>query len=359
MATLLPNGKQQFLDASGAPLVGGKVYFYIPGTTTPKDTYQDAGATILNTNPVTLDSAGEAVIYGSGAYRQIVNDADGVTIWDQLTADTSSAQSSWSGASTGTANAQAVTAANFTSDDGQQISFLAGYTNSGSTTLNVNGAGPISIKRDTASGPVNLVGGEIVAGGLCTVTYDSGLGAFHLFSMVPAFNAATVAAAALPKAGGTMTGDLVLYGSAPATSASAAPKSYVDTKVAAVLPSQTSKNYTYYLGTDGTNPVWRQTQPVTVSASLLTLTGGPSLGAGSLNAASCSVPSTGVVRLTFTNALASTNYQVAHTVVNSGASVVAYQTNKATGYVELAFVNTATGAATNPTAIDVIIFGGN
>jgi hypothetical protein len=39
-ATLLPNGKQQFLSSNGAPLAGGTIQFYIPGTTTPKDTWQ-------------------------------------------------------------------------------------------------------------------------------------------------------------------------------------------------------------------------------------------------------------------------------------------------------------------------------
>jgi hypothetical protein len=83
MATLLPNGKQQFVDDNGDPLAGGFVYFYIPGTTTPKNTYQNSAQSILNTNPVVLDAAGQAVIYGSGTYRQIVRDADGNLIWDQ------------------------------------------------------------------------------------------------------------------------------------------------------------------------------------------------------------------------------------------------------------------------------------
>lgn len=83
---LIPNGKQTFFDQYGVPLAGGTVTFYIPGTTTPKDTYQDIDLTILNTNPVQLDAAGTAVIWGSGAYRQIVMDSNGVTIWDQTTA---------------------------------------------------------------------------------------------------------------------------------------------------------------------------------------------------------------------------------------------------------------------------------
>jgi hypothetical protein len=83
--SLIPNGKQQYLDANGKPLAGGKVYYYIPSTTTPKNTYQDAALTILNTNPIILDSAGECIAYGSGAYRQIVNDVNNNIIWDQPT----------------------------------------------------------------------------------------------------------------------------------------------------------------------------------------------------------------------------------------------------------------------------------
>jgi hypothetical protein len=83
--SLIPNAKQQFLDANGNPLAGGFVYFYIPSTTTFKNTYQNAALTILNSNPVILDSAGEAIIYGDGSYRQIVTDVNGNLIWDQPT----------------------------------------------------------------------------------------------------------------------------------------------------------------------------------------------------------------------------------------------------------------------------------
>ena len=42
-ATLLPNGKQQFIDINGKPLVAGKVFMYVPNTLIAKTTWQNAG----------------------------------------------------------------------------------------------------------------------------------------------------------------------------------------------------------------------------------------------------------------------------------------------------------------------------
>jgi hypothetical protein len=89
MGTLLPNAVQTFTGPNGTPLSGGSVYFYIPGTTTPKNTWQDPAQTILNTNPVVLNANGQAIIWGSGQYRQQVYDANNNLIWDQVTEDTS------------------------------------------------------------------------------------------------------------------------------------------------------------------------------------------------------------------------------------------------------------------------------
>lgn len=82
---LIPPGEFQFTDQNGAPLAGGTVGFYVPNTLTPKATYLDPNLTTQNLNPIPLDSSGRAVIWGSGDYRQIVKDANGVVIWDQLT----------------------------------------------------------------------------------------------------------------------------------------------------------------------------------------------------------------------------------------------------------------------------------
>lgn len=228
MATLLPNGKQTFTDANGNPLASGFVYFYVPGTTTAKNTWQDAGQTILNTNPVELDNAGRAIIYGSGAYRQVVKDVDGNTVWDQTTSDTSAAANSWAATSTGTANAQAVSASNFTSSDGQSIDLIWGFSNNSSLTVNPNGTGPISVLRDTFSGPVACIGGEAVAGNLARLVYSEATGAFHLTSyplddrtpFVSVASAGTVNLGAQTSRNITITGTTTItsFGSSASTS---------------------------------------------------------------------------------------------------------------------------------------------
>ena len=85
-ASLMPNGRTQFLDGNGKPLAGGNVYYYVPDTTTFKTTWQDPYQTTANTNPVGLDSNGEALIYGNGMYSQVVYDQNNVQIWNAYTA---------------------------------------------------------------------------------------------------------------------------------------------------------------------------------------------------------------------------------------------------------------------------------
>ena len=82
MATLTPTPKQQFLDANGNPLAGGKLYTYAAGTTTPLATYTDSSGTVPNSNPIILDSRGEAAVWlGSYAYKfKLTNSAD-VEVW--------------------------------------------------------------------------------------------------------------------------------------------------------------------------------------------------------------------------------------------------------------------------------------
>lgn len=95
-AAILPPGMTTYYDNNGNPLTGGKVYNYIVGTTTLKNTWSDPGEVTLNTNPVVLDAAGRAKILGQGTYRQIVKKSNGDTVWDAVTASTGSGGSSTS-----------------------------------------------------------------------------------------------------------------------------------------------------------------------------------------------------------------------------------------------------------------------
>lgn len=175
MTTLLPPGKSQFSDANGAPLAGGSVFFYIPGTTTFKNTWQDPSQLALNTNPVILDASGEAVIYGVGAYRTILKDSLGNQIWDQLTASTDTGGVYSGGTSTGTATDQIVLSpspAGFSLTAGNLITFIAGFTNPGPMTLNANGTGAKPVLKLGSAGPVALVGGEVVLNNAVALFYD-------------------------------------------------------------------------------------------------------------------------------------------------------------------------------------------
>lgn len=93
MASLLPEGKQSFTGSDGLPLVGGKLYTYDAGTTTPRPTYSDAAGTTPNTNPVVMDARGEATIFWLGSYKVVLKDASDNTIWsiDGVTTPQSSA----------------------------------------------------------------------------------------------------------------------------------------------------------------------------------------------------------------------------------------------------------------------------
>ena len=187
-ATLLPNGEQTFVDENGKPLAAGCVYFYVPGTNTPKDTYVDPGGQAANTNPVILDGAGRAIIYGVGTYRQVVKKYPcgslGEQVWDQLTADTASSTTIFAGASAGTPNAITVVAPAFTGADGQVINYISTNTNTGGTTINPSGFGNVQIVRDGATGPGALVGGELVATNAVSLIYDATAGVFHILSPV-------------------------------------------------------------------------------------------------------------------------------------------------------------------------------
>ncbi len=83
MATLPYLGQvpAQWFNLSGsAALSGGVLYFYEPGTSTPKQVYADYEGNTSAGTSVTLDASGRANIFTDGLYRVILRDAGGSQI---------------------------------------------------------------------------------------------------------------------------------------------------------------------------------------------------------------------------------------------------------------------------------------
>lgn len=74
-------------DANAKPLAGGLLFSFAAGTTTPLATYTDATGITPNTNPVVLDSTGQAKVFmGPGTYKFVLQNSLGVQQWtvDQI-----------------------------------------------------------------------------------------------------------------------------------------------------------------------------------------------------------------------------------------------------------------------------------
>ena len=85
MAIISPVAKQQFFGLDGLPLAGGKVYTWIAGSTTPKQTFTDASGATPATNPIILDAYGMASIWlGQGSYKFSVHNSADVQIYPDI-----------------------------------------------------------------------------------------------------------------------------------------------------------------------------------------------------------------------------------------------------------------------------------
>lgn len=208
-------------DAAGAVEPGAKLYFYVTGTTTPKDTYSNSGLSVANANPMIADAAGRfgAIFLGSGDYKVILQDADGVQIWSAdpvARATPASATTTVAGivelatqaeglvgTSTslvppvsvvtdmiqqgfmyatggGTANAQTATLSISPPAlaAGMAVVMKATVTNTGATTLNLAGLGAVAVKVAGGAGATACSGGEIVSGNTYKFVYSASDSAF-------------------------------------------------------------------------------------------------------------------------------------------------------------------------------------
>lgn len=179
MTRQIPNGEQIFLTDNGLPVALGTVGMFIPATMTPKNTWQDKDKVTLNANPIVLDAAGRAIIWGEGDYRQILADSLGNEIWDRVVSSgENSTGVAWGGTGSGTGNAQIVTVAGFTVADGATFEYIVGFSNTGPATIAVNGNSPLAVLTMTPSGPAPVDGGDLIAKNIARLVYVSTLGGY-------------------------------------------------------------------------------------------------------------------------------------------------------------------------------------
>lgn len=92
MSSLFNLPWQQVFDSSGNTLAGAKLYFYIAGTSTPKNVYSDIGLGVALSNPVVANGAGRfpPIYMDNEAYKVVLKNEKDELIW---TADNVYAQS--------------------------------------------------------------------------------------------------------------------------------------------------------------------------------------------------------------------------------------------------------------------------
>ncbi len=195
MANLLaPVAKAKFFDNNGRPASGYKLFTYAAGTSTKLATYTDETTGTPNSNPVTLNFRGEADVWipPNTAYKFIFSpptDTDPPTapIWTVDDIVDSQLVTLYGGVDTGIANAYVLNfVSNFTAyADGIAIFWIPSNTNTGPSTINVNGLGPVPIINQDGS-PLYL--GQLQANQFSLIIYK-GAG-FNLidFGLLPTIN---------------------------------------------------------------------------------------------------------------------------------------------------------------------------
>lgn len=175
--TLTPNAKQQFLDNNGQPLVGGKLFTYVAGTTTKLATYTSSTGLSANTNPIVLNYRGEGNVWlpPNIAYKFVLapatdTDPPSNPIWTVDQVVDSQLLTLYGGVDVGSANTYVLNfTANFTSySDGIVIYWIPANTNTGPSTINVNGLGPVAILNQDGSA---LTSGQLAANQVASMMY--------------------------------------------------------------------------------------------------------------------------------------------------------------------------------------------
>ena len=151
------------IDASGDPLSGGKVWTYEAGTNNLKTTYTDQVMSSDATNPIILDSRGQASVFGYGNYKFKIYDSTDVlqTTIDNLIYAYPDDETVYCGTSSGGSNAYVLSPSPTITGliDGMTLTFIANFASTSACTVNPSGLGVYSIVR--ADGTTPLTTGDI------------------------------------------------------------------------------------------------------------------------------------------------------------------------------------------------------
>ena len=173
MASLSPTPKLQFFGTDGLPLVGGKLYTYAAGTTTPLASYTDHTGVTANTNPVILDSNGEADVWlpETTSYKYVLKTSADVTLYtvDYVSIPlTTNSFASPPAIGTGTPNSATFTTLNVTGNAifestanfTDPVTFDSTVDITGKLTLSGTSAAKLNVGT-TAQRPASPVNGDI------------------------------------------------------------------------------------------------------------------------------------------------------------------------------------------------------
>lgn len=174
VAYLAPQLRLKSWLNNGTSNAFGTVATYAAGTATPVATYTDSTALVQNTNPIVLNQRGEASVWTlqNVAYKFIEADQFGNQIGstDQII---NSQLITYYGVDTGSSNSYLLTAATpyTTYQNGELVFFVPANTNTGPSTVNINGLGVIPITTITGA---PLSAGQIVAGIVTELIFFNG-----------------------------------------------------------------------------------------------------------------------------------------------------------------------------------------
>jgi hypothetical protein len=179
VAYLAPSLRLKSWLNNGQPNAGGTVATYAAGTVTPVATYTDNTAVTQNTNPILLNSRGEANVWQlpNTAYKYIEFDALGNQIGSTDQVINQQLLSLYGGVDTGSSILYLLTFlspfTSYAAFQGTPIFFVPASSNAQSASINVNGIGVVGIynANGTPIGP-----NQITINTLTEIVYQSNIG---------------------------------------------------------------------------------------------------------------------------------------------------------------------------------------